>query len=126
MALALMGPGGGSGKFKKTFENLADAEKVLLWTNPNPTTKFDHAAITLPGQRYAAYSIFFKRYATASNTDGTSCIAVRGANCFGSGNDHYRVVSVKDDSIVIGTPVRNGEWDQAVPYQIFGIKGTEM
>ena len=119
---------GGSGKLKKAFEDLASAEKVLLWTNPNPTTAWrdDTPAITLSGQRYAAYSIFYKRYATASNTDGTSYIAVRGANCFGYGNGHCRLVSVTDDSIVIGNPLNNGGWDQAVPYQVFGIKGTEM
>lgn len=112
---------------KKAFEDLASAEKVLLWTNPNPTTKWSSdAAITLSGQRYAAYSIFYKRYATASNTDGTSCIAARGANCFGCANGYYRVVSITDDSIVIGNPLNNGSWDQAVPYQVFGIIGTEM
>ena len=118
---------GGSGKFKKTFEDLASAEKTLLWTNPNPTSKWPSSgAITLSGQHYAAYSIFYKRYATASNTDGASCIATRGAYCFGSANGYYRVVSITDDSIVIGNPLNNGGFDQAVPYQVFGISGTEM
>ena len=118
---------GSNGKFKKTFEDLSSAEKVLLWTNPKPTSQWEgNAAITLSGQRYAAYSIFYKRWTTSSNTDGSSCIATRGANCFGSANGYYRIVSITDDSIVISTPLNNGGWDQAVPYQVFGIKGTEM
>lgn len=109
-------PGGG-GKFKKAFENLASAEKTLLWTNPNPTSQWPGSgAITLSGQRYA----------TASNTDGASCIAVRSANCYASANGYTRVVTVKDDSIVISTPLNNGGWENCLPYQVFGIKGTEM
>ena len=119
-------PGGG-GKFKKAFEDLASAEKILLWTNPNPTSQWNPpGTITLSGQRYAAYSIFYKLYATAGNTQGASCIAVRSANCYASANGYTRVVTVKDDSIVIGTPLNNGGWENCLPYQVFGIKGTEM
>lgn len=128
MALALMGPGGGgSSKFKKTFEDLASAEKTLLWTNPNPTSQWNGpGTITLSGQRYAAYSIFYKMYATASNTSGASCIAVRSANCYASANGYIRFVTVKDDSIVIGNPLNNGGWENCLPYQVFGIVGTEL
>ena len=126
MGVAPRIPGGG-GKFKKAFENLASAEKTLLWTNPNPTSQWPYAAtITLSGQRYAAYSIFYKRYATASNTDGASCIAARGANCYARANGHTRFVTINDESIAIGDPVDGAGREQCIPYQVFGIIGTEM
>ena len=97
----------------------------MVWTNPNPNSKWSGGTINISGQRYAAYSIFFKRYATAGNWDGSSHIAEMGASCYGNANGYTRRVSVGNGTVWIDTPL-SGEWDQAVPYQIFGIKGTEL
>ena len=113
-------------KFKETFNNLSGASKVLVWTNPNPNSRWPGGTINISGQHYAAYSIFFKRYATTGNWDGSSHIAVMGASCYGNANGYTRRVSVGNGTVWIDTPLNNGDYDQAVPYQIYGIKGTEL
>lgn len=89
-------------------------------------SKWSGGTIKISGQHYAAYSIFFKRYATTNNGDGSSHIAVIGARCYGSANGYTRRVSVGNGTVWIDTQLNNGDYDQAVPYCIYGIKGTEL
>ena len=125
MGMAPRTPGGG-GKFKKAFEDLSAAENILIWTNPSPTSEWAYGRkITLTGKQYAAYSIFYKRYASAANTDGSSCIAARGANCYAAAGNYTRTVSISGDEIAFSDPNGGGR-AQVLPYQVFGIKGTEM
>lgn len=113
-------------KFKETFNNLSGATKVLVWTNPNPNSPWPGGTIKISGQHYAAYSIMFKRYATTDSGDVSSHIAVMGASCYGSGNGYTRRVSVGNGTVWIDTPLNNGGYEQAVPFRIYGIKGTEL
>lgn len=120
---------GGSGKFKKTFADLASAERVLLWTNPKPTTVWTGGtSIDVSGQQYAAYYIFYKHYASASNTDGLGWIAVRGAKNYAAAGygGVNRDISISGTSITVGVPFGGTKSSNCVPYQVFGIKGTEI
>ena len=121
---------GGDGKFKKTFENLADAEKVLLWTNSNHTNNNTGSVTANTGTTlYAAYSIYVKSY--SSTMDGQWFIVVRGASrntVGGIDRDIYRMVSISGSSITVGTPYagETSHWESTIVYKIYGIKGTEL
>lgn len=86
MGVAPRIPGGG-GKFKKTFENLADAEKVLLWTNNNHTSEWGSGTADTGTQLYAAYCITVKGYTSLSPQYVMENIVVRGARCCVTAND---------------------------------------
>ena len=130
MSIALMGPGGGSSSFKKTFENLADAEKVLLWTNPNHTSEYGSGTADTGTQLYAAYCITVKAYTSVSPQYVMENIVARGARCCVTANDRSinRMVTFDGAKITIGTPFSGdtSHWESTIPYQIFGIKGTEL
>lgn len=121
---------GGDGKFKKTFENLADAEKVLLWTNASHTSEWGNRTVDTGTQLYAAYCIVVKAYASAAMQYVTENIVVRGARCCVTANDRSinRMVTFDGANITIGTPFSGdtSHWESTIPYQIFGIKGTEL
>lgn len=101
MGVAPRIPGGG-GKFKKTFENLADA----------------------------AYCIAVKAYTSVSPQYVMENIVVRDARCCVTANDRSinRMVTFDGANITIGTPFSGdtSHWESTIPYQIFGIKGTEI
>ena len=128
MGVAPRIPGGG-GAFKKAFADLASAERVLLWTNPKPTTNWTGGtSIDVSGQLYAAYYIFYKHYATAPNTDGKGYIAVRGAKNYACAGDNgvNRDISISGNLITVGVPFGGTASSNCLPYQVFGIKGTEI
>ena len=128
MGVAPRIPGGG-GAFKKAFADLASAERVLLWTNPSPTASWTGGtAIDVSGQQYAAYYIFYKSYASAPNTDGSGWIAVRGAKNYAAAGYEgvNRDISISGTSITVGVPFGGTKSSNCVPYQVFGIKGTEI
>lgn len=129
MGVAPRIPGGG-GKFKKTFENLADAEKVLLWTNASHTSEYGSGTADTGTQLYAAYCITVKAYTSASLQSVMENIVVRGARCcVTAGNRSInRMVTFDGANITIGLPFSGDttHWESTIPYQIFGIKGTEI
>ena len=129
MGVAPRIPGGG-GKFKKTFENLADAEKVLLWTNNNHTSEWGSGTADTGTQLYAAYCIAVKAYTSVSPQYVMKNIVVRDARCCVTANNRSinRMVTFDGANITIGTPFSGdtSHWESTIPYQIFGIKGTEI
>ena len=115
---------------RKTFENLADAEKVLLWTNNNHTSEWGSGTADTGTQLYAAYCIAVKAYTSVSPQYVMKNIVVRDARCCVTANDRSinRMVTFDGANITIGTPFSGdtSHWESTIPYQIFGIKGTEI
>lgn len=130
MSVALMGPSGGSSSFKKAFENITTAEKVLLWTNTNDTAEFGSGTADTGTQLYAIYCITVKAYTSVSSQYVMENIVARGARCCVTANDRSinRMVTFDGAKITIGTPFSGDttHWESTIPYQIFGIKGTEL
>ena len=119
MGVAPRIPGGG-GKFKKTFENLASAEKVLLWTNNNHTSEWGSGTADTGTQLYAAYCIAVKAYTSVSPQYVMENIVVRGARCCVTANDRSinRMVTFDGANITIGTPFPVTQHTGKVPSRI--------
>lgn len=128
MGMAPRTPGGG-GKFKKTFENLADAEKVLIWTNSNHTnSNYGSVTIDLTGYKYA---VFCKLYSSSAVDNGQlNFVSPEITNNYVTDSrvgNIVRLVKFADDSMTINGPLNQPtKWDNVIPYQVFGIVGTEI
>ena len=131
MGMAPRTPGGG-GKFKKTFENLADAEKVLIWTNSDHTNKnYGSVTIDLTGYKYAVYAVFCKLYSSSAVDNGQlNFVSPEITNNYVTDSrvgNIVRIVKFADDSMTINGPLNQPtKWDNVIPYQVFGIVGTEI
>ena len=131
MGVAPRIPGGG-GKFKKTFENLSDAEKVLIWTNSNHTnSNYGSVTIDLTGYKYAVYAVFCKLYSSSAVGDGqlnfvSPEITNNDVTDSRVGNI-VRMVRFTDSGMTINGPLNQPtKWDNVIPYQVFGVVGTEL
>ena len=131
MGVAPRIPGGG-GKFKKTFENLSDAEKVLIWTNSNHTnSNYGSVTIDLTGYKYAVYAVFCKLYSSSAVGDGQlNFVSPEITNNYVTvsrvGNI-VRMVRFTDSGMTINGPLNQPtKWDNVIPYQVFGVVGTEL
>lgn len=130
MADTMIGPG--EDKFKKTFLNLANAEKVLIWTNSNHTNNnYGSVTIDLTDYKYAVYAVFVKLYSNSAVTDGQlNFVSPEITNNYVTDSrvgNIVRLVKFADDSMTINGPLNQPtKWDNVIPYQVFGIKGTEI
>ena len=131
MSTYLMGPGGG-GKFKKTFLNLDSADKVLIWTNSNHTNNNTGAlTIDLTDYKYAVYAVFCKLYSSSAVDNGQlNFVSPEITNNYVTDsrvNTIVRLVKFADNSMTINGPLNQpSKWDNVIPYQVFGVKGTEL
>lgn len=131
MGVAPRIPGGG-GKFKKTFENLADAEKVLIWTNSNHTnSNYGSVTIDLTGYKYAVYAVFCKLYSNSAVDNGQlNFVSPEITNNYVTDSrvgNIVRMVSFTDSGMTINGPLNQPtKWDNVIPYQVFGVVGTEL
>ena len=131
MGVAPRIPGGG-GKFKKTFENLADAEKVLIWTNSNHTnSNYGSVTIDLTGYKYAVYAVFCKLYSSSAVGDGQlNFVSPEITNNYVTDSRVWnivRMVRFTDSGMTINGPLNQPtKWDNVIPYQVFGVVGTEL
>ena len=131
MGVAPRIPGGG-GKFKKTFENLADAEKVLIWTNSNHTnSNYGSVTIDLTGYKYAVYAVFCKLYSSSAVGDGQlNFVSPEITNNYVTDSrvgNIVRMVRFTDRGMTINGPLNQPtKWDNVIPYQVFGVVGTEL
>lgn len=131
MGVAPRIPGGG-GKFKKTFENLADAEKVLIWTNSNHTnSNYGSVTIDLTGYKYAVYAVFCKLYSSSAVGDGQlNFVSPEITNNYVTDSrvgNIVRMVRFTDSGMTINGPLNQPtKWDNVIPYQVFGVVGTEL
>ena len=131
MGMAPRIPGGG-GKFKKTFENLANAEKVLIWTNSNHTnSNYGSVTIDLTGYKYAVYAVFCKLYSSSAVDNGQlNFVSPEITNNYVTDSrvgNIVRLVSFPDNGMTINGPLnQTTKWDNVIPYQVFGIVGTEI
>ena len=131
MGVAPRIPGGG-GKFKKTCENLADAEKVLIWTNSNHTnSNYGSVTIDLTGYKYAVYAVFCKLYSSSAVGDGQlNFVSPEITNNYVTDSrvgNIVRMVRFTDSGMTINGPLNQPtKWDNVIPYQVFGVVGTEL
>ena len=131
MGIAPRIPGGG-GKFKKTFENLSDAEKVLIWTNSNHTnSNYGSVTIDLTGYKYAVYAVFCKLYSSSAVGDGQlNFVSPEITNNYVTDSrvgNIVRMVRFTDSGMTINGPLNQPtKWDNVIPYQVFGVVGTEL
>lgn len=131
MGVAPRIPGGG-GKFKKTFENLSDAEKVLIWTNSNHTnSNYGSVTIDLTGYKYAVYAVFCKLYSNSAVGDGQlNFVSPEITNNYVTDSrvgNIVRMVRFTDSGMTINGPLNQPtKWDNVIPYQVFGVVGTEL
>lgn len=131
MGVAPRIPGGG-GKFKKTFENLSDAEKVLIWTNSNHTnSNYGSVTIDLTGYKYAVYAVFCKLYSSSAVGDGQlNFVSPEITNNYVTDSrvgNIVRMVRFTDSGMTINGPLNQPtKWDNVIPYQVFGVVGTEL
>lgn len=131
MGVAPRIPGGG-GKFKKTFENLASAEKVLIWTNSNHTnSNYGSVTIDLTGYKYAVYAVFCKLYSSSAVGDGQlNFVSPEITNNYVTDSrvgNIVRMVRFTDSGMTINGPLNQPtKWDNVIPYQVFGVVGTEL
>ena len=131
MSTYLMGAGGG-GKFKKTFLNLDSADKVLIWTNSNHTNNNTGAlTIDLTDYKYAVYAVFCKLYSSSAVDNGQlNFVSPEITNNYVTDSrvsTIVRSVTFADNSMTISGPLNQpSKWDNVIPYQVFGVKGTEL
>lgn len=122
MGVAPRIPGGG-GKFKKAFENLASAEKTLLWTNPNIGTVKENWDIVLE-KPYAAIYVTVTEY--SGSYDGQkSTYVVMGASSYITAVGKYRFCTFDGTNFHAGI-ANNGSYMDVQPYKIYGVVGTEL
>lgn len=115
-------PGGG-GKFKKAFENLASAEKTLLWTNPNIGTVKENWDIVLE-KPYAAIYVTVTEY--SGSYDGQkSTYVVMGASSYITTSGRYRFCTFDGTNFHAGN-ASTGSYSDVQPYKIYGVVGTEL
>jgi len=129
MADTMIGPG--EDKFKKIFLDLANAEQELIWTNSNHTnTNYGSVTIDLTNHKYAVYAVFVKLYASSAVTNGQlNFVSPQITNNYVTDSrvsNIVRIVTFGTDSMTIAGPLNQPtKWDNVIPYQVFGIKGTE-
>ena len=122
MGVAPRIPGGG-GKFKKAFENLASAEKTLLWTNPNIGTVNENWDIVLE-KPYAAIYVTVTEYSGSYDTQNSTYV-VMGASSYITTIGNYRYCTFDGTNFHAGN-ANTGNYERVQPYKIYGVVGTEL
>lgn len=122
MSVAMMGSGG-SGKFQKTFENLASAEKTLLWTNPNIGAVNENWDIVLE-KPYAAIYVTVTEYSGSYDTQNSTYV-VMGASSYITTRGWYRFCTFDGTNFHAGNS-NTGNYERVQPYKIYGVVGTEL
>lgn len=126
MGTAPRTPGGGSGKFKKAITDLANAKKVLLWTNPNISTVNENWDIALD-KPYAAIYVTATEY--SGSYDGQkSTYVVMGASAYITTGGNYRYCTFDGTNFHAGVAhtVSGTSYRSVQPYKIYGLVGTEL
>lgn len=122
MGMAPKTPGGG-GKFKKAITDLANTEKMLLWTNPNIGTTKENWDIVLE-KPYAAIYVTVTEY--SGSYDGQkSTYIVMGASAYITTRGWYRFCTFDGTNFHAGAP-NTGSYTNVQPYKIYGVVGTEL
>lgn len=122
MGVAPRIPGGGD-KFKKTFENLASAEKTLLWTNPNMGAVKENWDIVLE-KPYAAIYVTVTEYSGSYDTQNSTYV-VMGASSYITTRGWYRFCTFDGTNFHAGI-ANTGSSENVQPYKIYGVVGTEL
>lgn len=108
---------------------LNTCEKVLLWTNPNISQKFENWTITLPSKWYAV-DIYVTEYSNSIYSGQTHNYIFLGGTCHLTTRGWYRTIQSFDgQTIVTGSPFkREGScgYECVLPYMVYGLKGYEM
>ena len=122
MGVAPRIPGGG-GKFKKAITDLANTEKVLLWTNPNIGTTKENWDIVLE-KPYAAIYVTVTEYSGSFGTQNSTYV-VMGASSYIATRGWYRYCTFDGTNFHAGNS-STGNYERVQPYKIYGVVGTEL
>lgn len=125
MGVAPRIPGGGD-KFKKTFKNLASAEKTLLWTNPNIGTTKENWDIVLE-KPYAAIYVTVTEYSGSYGSQNSTYV-VMGASSYITTRSNYRYCTFDGTNFHAGIAHTGSgtSYKDVQPYKIYGVVGTEL
>ena len=87
--------------------------------------------IDLTGYKYAVYAVFCKLYSNSAVDNGQlNFVSPEITNNYVTDSrvgNIVRLVSFPDNSMTISGPLNQPtKWDNVIPYQVFGVKGTEI
>ena len=125
MGMSPRTPGGG-GKFKKVITDLANAEKVLLWTNPNISSANENWDIALD-KPYAAIYVTVTEYSGSYDMQKSTYV-VMGASSYITAQGWYRYCTFDGTNLHAGIAQGEGKtsYSRVQPYKIYGIVGAEL
>lgn len=108
---------------------LNTCEKVLLWTNPNISQKFENWTITLPSKWYAI-DVYCTEYSGSISYGQTDNYIFLGGMCYIYSDGHYRTITSFDGQTIVTSSAFNRDgsnsYSRVLPYMIYGLKGYEM
>ena len=125
MGVAPRIPGGG-GKFKKAITDLANTEKMLLWTNPNISASNENWDIVLD-KPYAAIYVTVTEYSGSYDSQNSTYV-VMGASSYITTRGWYRYCTFDGTNFHAGIAHTGSgtSYSNVQPYKIYGVVGTEL